>query len=237
MAALKIFGFFALGLAILAVAAVGVWVYVVQNVEQPDYALVERDGDIEIRDYPAMIVAEVTRRGPRREAVSNGFRPLAGYIFAKDRAGETVSMTAPVTQRRDDSTAKIAMTAPVTQTPAGESAQAGTWKVRFIMPSGYTLETLPRPGSDDVRLVEVTAKRRAAIRFSGHADDASIAKNEARLAGWLADKGHRTEGPPTYAYYNDPWTPGPLRRNEVIFDLAAPADAAPGKAATDHPSG
>lgn len=220
MATLKLAGYVVLGLAVLSALAVGVWVYVVQNVEQPGYTLIERDGDIEIRDYPALIVAEVTRTGPRREAVSAGFRPLAAYIFAKDRAGDTVSMTAPVTQTPDGLGEKISMTAPVTQSP--DKSGADTWTVRFIMPSKYTFETLPRPGSEDVRLAKISEKRRAAIRFSGHADDRSIAENEARLRSWLAQKGRETIGPPTYAYYNDPWTPGPLRRNEVILDLAAP---------------
>jgi hypothetical protein len=27
---------------------------------------------------------------------------------------------------------------------------------------------------------------------------------------------------PIYAYYNDPWTPGFLRRNEIMVDVALP---------------
>ncbi len=199
--------------AALATAAIGAWVYVVGNVEQPSYVSVTQDGAIEVRDYPALIVAEVTRRGDRNNAVRAGFSPLAGYIFAKNRSGDSISMTAPVTQARD----VIAMTAPVTQTPSAAGDQ--TWLVRFVMPAKYTLETLPKAGGEDVRLLQVPATRRAAIRFSGVATDASIALNEKTLGEWLAARNIMVIGVPTYAYYNDPFTPGPLRRNEVMFDV------------------
>jgi hypothetical protein len=204
----------------LAVVAVGVWVYVVNNVEQPKYALVTQDGAIELRDYPALVVAEVTRQGDRNAAVRAGFGPLAGYIFAKNRGGESVSMTAPVLQERKAvDKAPIAMTAPVTQTPTGSDQ---TWLIRFVMPSKYTLETLPKAAGDDVKLLEVPPQRRAAIRFSGVATDALIATQETTLRAWLAARNLTILGAPTYAYYNDPFTPGPLRRNEVIFDVKGP---------------
>jgi SOUL heme-binding protein len=200
----------------LAALAVGTWIYVVSNVEQPKYALVEQDGPIEIREYPSLVVAEVTRRGDRNSAVRAGFGPLAGYIFAKNRDGESVSMTAPVTQQRES----IAMTAPVTQTPTGLADQM--WLVRFVMPAKYTLETLPKAGGDDVRLLQIPATRRAAIQFSGVATDALIAANETSLRDWLAARSILVVSAPTYAYYNDPFTPGPMRRNEVMFDVKTP---------------
>ncbi len=185
--------------ALLAIGALGTWVYVAHNVETPVYIVMERDGAIEIRAYPALLAAEVTRDGERDAAVRAGFRPLANYIFGKDRAAAGAS---------------IAMTAPVTQTRTG-----GQWAVRFLMPDGYTAETLPSPGGPDVRIVEVPAARVATIRFSGRWIDAPIAANEAALRAWLVARGHPAEGPATYAYYNDPFTPGFLRRNEVMIDL------------------
>jgi DNA gyrase inhibitor GyrI len=205
-----------IGLAViagLAAAIIGGWVYVVSNVEQPKYDLVRQDGAIEIRDYPALVVAEVTRRGDRNSAVRQGFGPLAAYIFAKDRAGETISMTAPVMQNRET----FAMTAPVTQTPI--DVDGTTWLIRFVMPAQYTLETLPEAAGDDVRLLKIAPARRAAIRFSGVATDALIATNESILRKWLAANKFEISGAPTYAYYNDPFTPGPLRRNEIMIDV------------------
>ena len=198
----------------LVVLGLGAWIYAVSNVERWKYVVLEKDGAIEVRDYPALVVAEVTRRGNRNSAVRAGFGPLAGYIFAKNRGGESISMTAPVTQ---------ALVPPVSQDTSGQANGADeTWIVRFIMPAKYTLDTLPKAAGDDVRLLTVAAGRFAAIQFSGVATDALIATNEATLRAWLADRKMTINGEPTYAYYNDPFTPGPLRRNEVLFAVQTP---------------
>ncbi len=168
------------------------------SVEKPPYESVMLDGDFELRDYAEQVVAEVTTTGARQQAVSAGFRPLAGYIFAKERAGD-----------------KIAMTAPVTQTPG----DGGEWVVRFIMPSQYTLETLPKPAGSQVRLETLPPRRMAAVRFSGVATDALIAEQELRLVTWMEARGLSPTDTPTYAYYNDPFTPGFLRRNEVLVPV------------------
>jgi hypothetical protein len=184
----------------VAAAAFATYVWYVNNVEQPDYLRVVSDGDYEVRDYPALVVAEVTSQGDRKSAVNRGFAPLASYIFAERRAGE-----------------KIAMTAPVTQTAA--EAADGIWTIRFILPSKYTLETLPTPAGSGVRLAILPAQRRAAIRFSGLATDTLIGLKQASLHRWMIERGFAPTGSPVYAYYNAPFTPAFLRRNEVMFDL------------------
>ncbi len=199
-------------LAALYVAAVLVWVYVVQNVETPAYEVVRQDGAVEVRDYPELVAAEVQTAGARQPAVSAGFRPLARYIFASERPGE-----------------KIAMTAPVTQEPAGGGTGSAPipdgvpkerrWTVRFIMPSKYGLDDLPATGDDTVKLSRIPAARRAAIRFSGVASDDLLDRKTGELLAWAEANGVRLTGAPTFAYYNDPWTPGFLRRNEVLFDV------------------
>lgn len=184
------------GVAVLAGCA---WIYASSTVEQPTYQVELSEGAIETRRYPALVVAEVVRSGARYEAVSRGFRPLAGYIFARERQGEAIAMTAPVTQRREGT--------------------GSDWRVQFIMPSEYQLSDLPEPAQGDVALSEMPPQRRAAIRFSGVATDELIAEQEALLRDWMAAQGLTPEGAPIYAYYNDPFTPGFLRRNEVLFDL------------------
>lgn len=201
-------------LGMIVIAGFGAFVWHVNNVEHPDYTSVETDGNIEIRDYPSLVVAEVTREGDRSNAVRRGFRPLAGYIFAKERDGDRIAMTAPVTQRRRD---PMTMTAPVTQTPA---ASSGSWAIRFIMPANYPLKSLPKPVGTEVRLAKLPEQRRAVIRFSGVTTNDLIDAKESALRKWLMERGLRPKGPPTYAYYNHPLTPGFLRRNEVMFDVA-----------------
>jgi DNA gyrase inhibitor GyrI len=198
---------------LLGIAAMAIFVFVIQNVEQPAYRVVEQDGPFEVRDYPELVVAEVRRQGSRREALSAGFSPLVRYIFAKERAGERISMTAPVIQQRPE---PIAMTGPVMLAPEG----AGDWVVRFIMPARYRLEQLPAPANADVHLQAFAPRRVAAVRFSGATTDASIAGKEAELRTWLEARQLAPAAAPVYAYYNDPFTPGFLRRNEVLIDLA-----------------
>lgn len=210
-------------LALLGLAALGVaiWVYVVNNVEQPKFEVVQADGSIELRDYAPIVVAEVTRSGSRREAVNAGFRPLANYIFAKSRSGGTIPMTAPVTQSLQE---RVEMTAPVTQRRTGSATTSvigveSSWSVQFIMPAEYDLADLPEPADDDVKLRQVPARRMAAIRFSGVATDGLLARKETELKAWLNDRRIRFEDDPLYAYYNDPFTPGFLRRNEILLPV------------------
>lgn len=203
-------------LALLGVVGMIVFVYVVQNVETPAYAVVEQQGAFEIRDYPPMVVAEVRRAGSRQKGLSAGFGPLARYIFAKERGeegGGRIAMTAPVEQQ---AAPRIAMTAPVEQSPVGEDG--GQWSVRFIMPREYRIEDLPAPAGD-VTLQQLPARRMAAVRFSGRTNDALIREQEQALADWLAGRGITPVGAPVYAYYNDPFTPGFLRRNEVLLEI------------------
>ena len=130
------------GLVLLGVAAMAVFVFYVQNVETPTYQVVTQAGDLEVRDYPRLVVAEVRRQGPRQEALRAGFGPLARYIFAQERAGERISMTAPVTQQRPE---RISMTAPVTAqvvTPAATTPTA-TLDAASAVPPQATALALP----------------------------------------------------------------------------------------------
>ena len=87
------------------------------------------------------------------------------------------------------------------------------------MPSAYDLERLPKPAGTDVQLHELPPARRAAIRFSGWWSDELFKAKDAALLDWLVKKGLEPVGMPTFAYYNDPFTPGFLRRNEILYDL------------------
>ena len=205
-------------LAIVAVVLLGaaLWGPIVSNVEHPKYTLIERSGNIEIRDYAPMIVAETEVTGERREAISKGFRLIANYIFGNNTAAQKIPMTAPVTQQGSE---KIAMTAPVTQQGVGKS-----WRVRFVMPSKYTMETLPKPNNPAVELKEIPGKRFAAIRFSGMGGQDSLERHTKEVDEFLSAKNLTPLSPPTYAFYNPPWTLPFLRRNEVMVELSKPAD-------------
>ena len=199
---------------VVGLAALGgvLWGPIVSNVEQAKYTVAEKYGDIEIRDYAPMIVAEAETKGDQREAIQSGFRIIADYIFGNNLAAQKVAMTAPVTQQSSE---KIAMTAPVTQQGDGN-----TWKVRFVMPSSYRLETLPKPKNEGVKLKKVAAKRFAVIRFSGIGKGDNLDKHTEILQAFVKERKLKTLSAPTYAFFNPPWTLPFLRRNEVMVEIA-----------------
>ncbi len=182
------------------------------QVEQPKYKVLESQGAIEIREYAPMIVAEVEVMGERMQALNQGFRLIADYIFGNNLSSKKVPMTAPVTQEAGE---KIAMTAPVTQDGGGNS-----WKVRFVMPGDYSLETLPKPNNQAVHLLAIPAKRVVVIRFSGFNTERNISTQREKLLQYIADHGLAVVGRPTAAFYNPPWTLPFLRRNEIMVELS-----------------
>ena len=181
-------------------------------VEEPAFTTVQKEGKFEIRDYPALVVAEVTVSGKQKEAANKGFRLLAGYIFGGNKRRQSIAMTAPVAQAV--SSEKIAMTAPVTQTPSGTS-----WTVRFTMPSAYTLETLPEPNDQQVQLRRLPSGRFAVLQFSGLARPSDVDARSEELVALAKKHQLRTIGNVSLAQYNPPWTLWFMRRNEVMIPV------------------
>ena len=177
--------------------------------EEPDYHVSFREGAFEIRDYPALIAAEVRVAGSRDEASSAGFRLLAGYIFGGNTRQQDIAMTAPVVQQRANSET-IAMTAPVIQ-----SGEPGAWVVRFIMPGSYTLDTLPKPNDARVQLVPLPPQSFAVVRFSGLARPDEVERRTVSLTAFITQHPYRSIGVASLARYNPPWTLWFRRRNEV----------------------
>ncbi len=179
--------------------------------ETPKYSVIKKQNEIEVRQYPAYIQAEVAVDEKNyKSAIEKGFNILAGYIFGNNISRQTIEMTTPVQASRSE---KISMTKPVTVT--GESS----FTVAFIMPSAYTLETLPQPKDSRILFKLIPAHSLAAIRFSGFFRQDTIQKNKQRLAQWLDDQGIETEGDFIVAGYNPPWVPGFLARNEVLIQI------------------
>lgn len=190
-----------------------------RDIDKPAYEVVMADDAFELRQYAPMIVAEVTHSGSREGTRGKSFRRLAAYIFGNDRpaGGEDIAMTSPVMSSRVDQNEAIAMTSPV----VSEETAKGEWRMRFVMPSKFTLATLPTPPSD-ISLSEVPGRQMAAITFSGNAPAQDLAAMEAKLSNWIKAQGLTRVGAVEYAFYDAPMIPGPLRRNEVMVEVAAP---------------
>ncbi|MGD8666851.1 MAG: heme-binding protein, partial [Desulfobacterales bacterium] len=129
-------------------------------IEKAKYQVVESDKNFELRQYAPRIVAETFVAGDFEAVGDVGFRRLYEYISGNNIKNQNIAMTAPVTQ--EARSGKIAMTAPVTQ----EKSQ-GQWRITFLMPAEYTMETLPRPLDELVQLKEEPGYLMATIRYSG----------------------------------------------------------------------
>ena len=196
--------------------------------EEPKFKLISRDGDIEIRQYAAFIVAETVVDGDMDEASSRGFRLIADFIFGNNLApgaesSAKIAMTAPVTMAPEAKREKIAMTAPVTMSPqaADGDMNANRWRVHFVMPSQYTLATLPKPRNSAVSLREIPGKLFAVFSFSGFTTTAKIQQHTATTLAWIKDQKYSAIGSPQLARYDPPWTLPMWRRNEVMVEIAA----------------
>ena len=185
--------------------------------EKPKFTVSQKEGVFEVRSYTALVAAQVSVTGTRDEASNAGFKLLAGYIFGGNTRKQSIAMTAPVVQAQTDSE-KIAMTAPVIQ--SGVPGQSDTWTVRFIMPSSYTMDTLPTPNDAKVQLMQLPPARFAAVTFSGLAREDDVVLRTAELNTFITARGMRPAGPAALARYNPPWTPWFMRRNEVLIPLA-----------------
>lgn len=181
------------------------------NNEQPDYKLVACKENIEIRDYSPMILAEVETGGERKEAIKEGFKILADYIFGNNTSNFKFPPTLPLKTQLGE---KIAMTAPVIQ-----EKYLDKWKVRFFMPKRYTLETLPKPNCSFVHLISLPPKRFAVIRFSGRSTDKDISRHTKKLKAYILSENLTPIGEVILAFYNPPWTLPVLRRNEIMLEI------------------
>jgi hypothetical protein len=183
--------------------------------EEPKHRVVKQEKDFEIRRYESYIVAETTVEGLDHDEASNeGFRRLAGYIFGGNTVRKKIEMTAPVTTEANQ---KIEMTVPVTSERKGRS-----FRVTFMMPSEFTMETLPVPNDARVTLTEVPASTMAAIRFSGRWTDENFLEQTDALRAWLAKQGIKAIGDPIIARYDPPIMPSFLRRNEILIPVEWP---------------
>jgi hypothetical protein len=177
-------------------------------IEEPQYKVVRRIDDIELRQYAPYVVAEVVLDTTAEDAGKLAFPILAGYIFGKNKGERKFEMTAPVTQSA--APAPLDSKAAVTQT-----AVAGGIRVQFVLPKGVTLESAPEPLDPRVQLRLVPAAQWAVIRYSGTWSQSNYREHLDLLKSALDAAGVATQGEPVLARYNAPFTPWFMRRNEI----------------------
>jgi hypothetical protein len=203
---------------LLGFAALSVFMGGAMANEEPRYEVIKKDNDFEVRRYQPMIIAEVLVTGTLSEASNKGFRQIADFIFGNNedpvkKQSEKIAMTAPVTMEADTSS-KIAMIAPVTMEGTG-----GAWKMAFVMPSKFTMDTLPKPKNTNIIIKQIPSQQLAVVTFSGWVDEEKLAAQTTRLNEWIAKNGLKSSGSVQLSRYNPLWTLPFWRRNEVWVKL------------------
>ena len=189
----------------------------VMATEEPKYELIEKSGEFELRQYQPMLIAEVLVDGDMDQASGKGFRLIADYIFGNNitetGSSKKIKMTAPVTiEPRSE---EISMTIPVSLKNI-----SGRWQVSFVMPSKYTLDTIPLPNNKQIMLRKVPARQVAVLEFSGFANEKNTANRTQELLKWMDKNNLISTGSIELSRYDPPWTLPFLRRNEIIVEYA-----------------
>lgn len=197
-------------------------------IEEPRYEVLVSDGAFELRRYAPMLVAETWVDGDMDAASNKGFRLIADFIFGNNELPGSdqkskIAMTAPVTIEPQSS--KIAMTAPVTVEPQLDDASlesAQRWRIHFVMPSTYTLENIPKPRNEAVRLREVPTKYFVVHKYSWLNTQSRVQQKTQETLQWAQQRSLQVLGAPQLARYDPPWTPPMLRRNEIMVEVSKP---------------
>lgn len=196
------------------------WTGTLMATEEPKFESLRKEDNVEIRRYAPLIVAETVVDGDMESATSQGFRRIASYIFGDNAR---IAMTVPVVAEPQGKSEKIAMTAPVSIEPqTGDSkrmAGAQRWRIHFVMPSQYTMATLPKPLDPQVTLREIPARTYAVLTYTGFNSESAVQEKTDELLGWLKAQAIETIGKPQLARYNPPWTLPFLRRNEILQEI------------------
>lgn len=166
-------------------------------IEQPEYEVILSEGPLELRKYPSLIVAEVVRR--RSGDLNSGFQEIFNYISGQNQTEQKISMTSPVINRQGDD----------------------YFTTAFVMPSEYTLDTLPKPKDPNVSVKERVGGTFAVIRFSGGWSEERFKARQMQLEDWIRLHGWKILSELTIARYNPPFTPAIMRRNEIMYQVAA----------------
>jgi DNA gyrase inhibitor GyrI len=170
--------------------------------ESAPYKVVRRDRKFELRDYPSLTVVETPMSGRGSNGADGSFNRLFRFITGNNEANQKIAMTTPVFMSSNETNRAMA----------------------FVMPSGEKVEQLPKPKDANVTIREVAAGRYAVLRYSGGRSTEKEADAERRLKSWMEAQRLPAKPPPVFGYFDPPWTPAFLRRNEVMLltDFAGP---------------
>ena len=180
----------------ITLLTMGLFAFKSDGIEMPSYRMIKKYGDVEIRQYPAMVIAQTQlSQSSVDNNMNNGFRTIAGYIFGGNDQNQKIAMTAPVVMKMSD-----------------------TATMYFMMPKKYSVNQLPKPNSNNVKILEESPRVLAVIRYGGFSSEKKIEKYRNKLAEVISQNNLKTKGPYMYMGYNAPWDVF-NRRNEIAIEV------------------
>ncbi|QDU80102.1 SOUL heme-binding protein [Polystyrenella longa] len=166
--------------------------------ESAQYEVVEKDGNIEIRKYPDLMLVS-TESNSEAKSRDGSFMRLFDYISGANESDQKIEMTTPVFMEKG----------------GAESNE----RMGFVIPQDVAKAGVPKPRKSAVSIRKREGGRFAVIRFSGRMDSDVAKSQEATLRKWVELRGLELEESAETAGYDPPFTLGPLRRNEVLIRL------------------
>ncbi len=165
--------------------------------ESAPYKVVRSDGKFQVRDYPALTVVETPMADT--SGSDGSFMRLFRFITGANEGKQKIAMTTPVFM----------------------SGSATNSAMAFVMPAKMKTAEVPKPSDSSVTVRELSAGRFAVLRFSGGRRAKNEAESLAKLKAWMEAEKLSVLSPPVYGYFDPPWTPAFLRRNEVMLRTEA----------------
>ncbi len=205
---MRLLSIFVIIITILIVVWVAWSYFGTRSIEKPGIvSSVSLSGWVELREVSPMIEAFVLVDGPQNVALNQWFRQIAWYIFWSNVVKESIAMTAPVSVSKNNEV--IAMTAPV-------ALQEDAWKYRvsFMMPNKFSLDTLPEPINENISFEQIPSKKYYVWKFSGYANASKANKQLDLFIAALKEQKLSSSSTPILNQYNDPWTIWFMRKNE-----------------------
>jgi len=174
--------------------------------ERPNFEVIQKVDDVEIRDYAPYQVAscDVSDIEDLRQASSYGFQYLFNYISGQNAKSQKISMTVPVQQK----------------------PSAGGWRISFVVPSDVQNAGAPNPVSSRVEIEDVPGGLIAALSYRGLWNTKKFEELQNQLTSKLGGLGYQPVGEAFSAVYNPPFTPPILRHNEVLIRVKKAASRA-----------
>ena len=187
--------YFLLGLGGI-LTAVGWWIYKGSrfDAEPTPYTVLRRDAPFELRRYSSLSVATTPIHGDNDAA----FRRLFRFIDRSNTAREKIAMTTPV---------------------FFDGEPGAQERMSFVMPPETVRAGVPAPAASAVTLDARPAQRVAVYRFSGATRPEREREAIAKLRAWMSFENLKAFAEPTIAYYDAPFIPGWLRRNEAMLRI------------------